>query len=430
MIQTGDAKRRATKLSKEAITISAQDARRLAVAKQHLAGKLPTKATKEHILSVVRDLAFVQWDPIEVVARSHHIALWNRIGDFRLSDLDKLLWDEKKLFEHWANRVALIVLTEDYPLYYSMMKRYPESLSKSWGAQKAEARKFLAKHRELAKSITKQLKKGPLQLTQFEEYIRTNRSADGWTSGSDVSTMLFHLELSGEVMVVGHKGNQNTWGLPQEFLPSWVERTELDEEEVERLAAQRAIRALGTASPPEINYYFPRGRYQNLKRALESLQESSTIRRVHVEGIPGRDERYVHHLDIRLLESMKTDAWQPRMSLLPPFDNLICGRARTNTVFGFDYSHEMFLPQSKRKFGYYVLPILWGDRFIGRVDPLIDRRNEKLLINSVHAEPGAPSDTEVASKIRETIERLAEFLGAREVVYSTRVPAAWRSSLR
>ncbi|MGH8649897.1 MAG: DNA glycosylase AlkZ-like family protein, partial [Burkholderiales bacterium] len=80
--------------------------------------------------------------------------------------------------------------------------------------------------------------------------------------------------------------------------------------------------------------------------------------------------------------------------------------------------------------GYYVLPLLWGDRFIGRVDPRMDRRNEKLLINSVHAERGAPVDKEVSSKIGEAIERLAEFLGAKEVVYTARIPTAWRNSLR
>jgi uncharacterized protein YcaQ len=393
-----------------------------------LAGKLPAKARREHILSVVRDLTFVQWDPIEVVAPSHVLSLWNRVGDFRRSYLDRLLWDEKRLFIHWANFAAAIVLTEDYPVYYSMMKRYPESIGKSWGARKPRTRKFLAQHKALGKSILNQLKKGPLQLTQFEEYVRT-KSADGWGSGSEVSQMLFHLEMSGEVMVVDHQGHRNVWGLSEVFLPKWVERKELAVEEVERIAAQRAIRALGTASPPEINYYFPRGRYQNLKKALESLQEDSAIHQVRVAEYQGREERYIHNLDIRLLESMKDDAWQPRVSLLPPFDNLICGRSRTNRVFGFDYSHEMFLPQHKRKFGYYVLPILWGDRLIGRVDPLMERSKERLLINSVHAEPTAPGDKEVASKIGDAIQRLAEFLGAKEVAYSSRVPAAWRSSL-
>lgn len=417
-------------MSKAGIPTTTEYIRRLAVTKQHLAGKLPNKATREHILLAVRDLVFVQWDPIEVVAPSHVLALWSRAGDFRLADLDRLMWKEKKLFEHWPGRFAAIVLTEDYPLYYSMMKRYPESVGKSWGAQGRSAVEFLARHKELARSMVNQLKRGPLQLSQFKEYSRTKRAAVAWNPGSGVSEMLSNLEMGGKVMVVGHQGYQNLWGLPEEFFPGWVERHELSEEEVERQAAQRAIRALGTASPPEINCYFPRGRYLNLKGALKSLVEDSMIHRVHVEGLTDKGGRYVHNMDVALLESTATDSWQPRMSLLPPFDNLINGRSRTNTVFGFDYSHEMFLPENKRKFGYYVLPILWGERFIGRVDPRMDRRNEKLLINSVHAEPGAPGGNEVSSKIAETIQRLAEFLGAREVVYTARVPAAWKNSLR
>jgi len=158
--------------------------------------------------------------------------------------------------------------------------------------------------------------------------------------------------------------------------------------------------------------------------------KESLIHRVTVAELGLRDERYIHDQDLELLESMNSDAWQPRMSLLAPFDNLIVRRERTNRLFGFDYVHEQFLPVEKRKFGTFVLPILWGDRLIGRTDMRINREDEKLLINSVHAEPGTPGDKEVASKIAETIERLAEFLGAKEVVYTARVPRQWKNSLR
>jgi uncharacterized protein YcaQ len=357
------------------------------------------------------------------------IALWSRVGNFRLSELDRLLWDEKKLFEHWSH-AASIVLTEDYPFFYSMMRRYPESLSKSWGGWRERARKWRAENEELRKTIMRELKNGPMRLSEFRDHVRTKQSANGWTSGSDVSTALFHLQMSGEVMIVGHQGNQNIWGLSEEFLPSWVERKVLSGEEVEREGAQRTIRALGTASPSEINLYFLRGRYLNLKKALANLQQESAIHRVDVTGLVGKGERYVHDRDLRLLESMNSDAWEPRMSLLAPFDNLLCNRTATNRIFGFDYMHENFLPKGKRTFGTYVLPILWGDTFIGRVDPQMDRTNEKLLINSVHAEPGAPGGKEVSSKIGETIEHLAEFLGAKEVVYTARVPKAWKNFLR
>jgi len=178
-------------------------------------------------------------------------------------------------------------------------------------------------------------------------------------------------------MVVGHQGRQNIWGLSETFLPSWVQRKELTEPEVEQEGAQRTLRALGTASPSEINRYFLRGRYLNLKKVLERLQAESTIHRVHIAGLGG--ERYVHDRDVRLLESFDSDAWQPRMSLLAPFDNLLGVQEWTSRLFGFDYVHENFLPKDKRKFGTYDL---------------------------------------------------AEFLGAKEVVYTARVPKAWKHSLR
>ena len=158
-------------MNKATISISVEDARRLAVIKQHLAGNSDSKPTSDAILSVVRDLIYVQWDPIAVVAPSHILALWNRVNGFRPSDLERLLWNEKSLFLHWANFSAGIVLAEDYPLYYSMMKRYPESIGKSWGARKPRTREFLAEYKELGKSLLNQLKKGPLQLTQFKEYV-------------------------------------------------------------------------------------------------------------------------------------------------------------------------------------------------------------------------------------------------------------------
>ena len=402
--------------------------RRLTVTKQHLSGKVPRRATRQDILSVVRDLGYVQWDPVPVVAPSHHISFWSRIGDFRPSDLEGLLWDERRLFEHWTP-IASLVLTEDYPLYSTLMKGYPKSLSRSWANHIPKAEKFLASHVQLRRRILRELRKGPLQLSEFSDYARTRRSSDGWSSGSDVSNMLFHLLMLGEVMVVGHEGNQNVWGLTEEFLPRWVEREPLTVKEFEREAAQRAIRALGTAAPSEIVYYFVRGRYQDLKNTLAELEAQSVIRRVIVDGL-GKEERYIHGEDVPLLESVRGEAWQPRTTLIAPFDNLIAGRQRTNRVFGFDYVHEQFLPREKRKFGTWVLPILRGERLIGRVDPRLDKEERKLVINSVHAEPGAPEGREVASDIGEAVEGLAGFVKAEGVVYTSRVPAFWRGALR
>ena len=379
-------------------------------------------------MSVVRDLAYVQWDPIAAIAPSHVISLWSRVGGFKTTGLDRLLWDEKRLFEHWGP-IAMIVLTEDYPLFRSLMDRYPESLTSSWGSNRKRARKFMTKHVDLRNGILKQLEGGPMQLNQFTGYIRTQRDLDGWGSGSEVSHMLHHMQMCGDVMVVGHEGNQNVWGLSKGFLPNRVFKTELSEEEFECKAAERSVRALGTASSREIHYYFVRGRYQNLKNALGRLQEESKIHPIHVSGLGDKEERYIHDSDLTLLDSLATGSWHPRTTLIAPFDNLISGRRRTNRLFGFDYVHEQFLPVEKRKYGTFVLPILRGERLIGRADLLMDRKKGKLLVKSLYAEPGAPEEPEVPREIVETLERLSTFLGGSEVEYSARVPPSWKGHL-
>ena len=115
--------------------------------------------------------------------------------------------------------------------------------------------------------------------------------------------------------------------------------------------------------------------------------------------------------------------------MIAPFDNLISGRRRTNRLFGFDYVHEQFLPAEKRKYGTFVLPILRGERLIGRADLLMDRKKGRLLVKSFHAEPGAPEEPEVPREIGETLERLSTFLGGSDVEYTPRVPPSWKGHL-
>ena len=416
-------------MTPDRLVVSSEKARRLAVTKQRLAGKFPAKPTADAIVSTIRDLAYVQWDPVSIVAPSHLLSLWARLGNYRPEELERLLWEERRLFLHWTP-AASIVLTEDYPLYLSLMKRYPESLSHSWNNHRVRARAFLASHPELRRKILKQLSGGPLTVGQFADHARTKRDGGDFEPGSDVSQMLFHLLMSGEVMVVGHEGAQNLWGLTEEFLPGVSGVRELSESEAEREAAQRAIRALGIAGPSDITYYFVRGRYEHLRETLARLEQEAVIRRVTVEGEDGKGERYVHSQDLPVLDAMDRRPLEPRLSLLPPFDNLICSTSWTERRFGFRYVREQFLPADKRRYGTYVLPILWGSRFIGRIDPRMDRRSGSLVINAVHAEPGAPTDREVGTELGESIGRLATFLGASSVSYTSRVPKAWKASLR
>lgn len=412
----------------EIITIDAKYARRLFITKQHLAGNPVQGGFDKKITTVISDLAYVQWDPVTVVAPSHLISIWSRIGDFQLPDLEKLMWSDKKVFLHWTP-IAILALMEDYPIFYSLMKEYPESLAKSWASHIAVAKEFLRNHRELIEQVTDKLKEGPAELRQFRNYGERKKSDDGWSSGNEVSTLLYHLHMMGVVMVSGHAGNQNLWSLSDDFLPSWAERKVLPAEELERLTAQRALRALGVASESDINRYFVRGRYRNLSAVLKGLENEAKILRVQIAGETKGKRLFVHSLDLKNLESVDKSKWDNHLKLISPFDNLITIRERTKRMFGFDYILEQFVPKEKRKFGTYVLPILWEDRLVGRIDCKLDKEKKILSVNSVHAEKGFESDKEIPRRLRETIEDFAQFLGASGITFGKQKPQMWSEYL-
>jgi uncharacterized protein YcaQ len=169
-----------------------------------------------------------------------------------------------------------------------------------------------------------------------------------------------------------------------------------------------------------------------LKSVLSELQSDARIERVEIRdgGQVWPGEWYVHAEDVPFLERLEIGDWGPRTTLLSPFDNLICDRARTKQMFGFDYTVEIYVPPAKRKYGYYVLPILHGDRFVGRIDPKMDRERGVLMINTVYAEPDAPNSRSVSRVVATAIEELAEFLGAKDVEYDPkRVPPSWKRDL-
>jgi uncharacterized protein YcaQ len=234
------------------------------------------------------------------------------------------------------------------------------------------------------------------------------------------------------VLVAGRVGGQRLWNLAEHVLPDWTPRAEWTEPEVVRFAAQKAIRALGVARPNEIEQHYTRDRYPGLAAVLADLDAAGVIVPVQIvdEGRAWPGPYYVHRDDLPLLDRLAAGAWEPRTTLLSPFDNLICDRARTERLFNFRYRIEIYVPQPKREYGYYVLPILHGDRLIGRIDPLMDRKQHRLLINAVYAEPDAPMNDETGHAIAGAIRHLATFLGATDIAYPATVPAGWGMALR
>jgi uncharacterized protein len=399
-------------------------ARRLIVSRQQLGGPPRAADGPEAIMEVATDLAAVQLDPINVVARSHLLVLWSRLGRYDPADLDTLLWRERRLFEYWSHAAA-IVCTEDYPIHSLLMRRYPSARY----ASNRRLRTWLADNQPLRRSILRQLRTGgPLPTRAFEDRARTAWRSSGWTAGRNVDRMLDVLWTQGRIMVAGRLGRQRVWDLAERWLPAWAPTRRPPEREVVRLAAQRSLRALGVATARDIERHFTAGRYPGLPAVLAGLERSGRVERVRVaaDGIEWPGPWYVHADDLSLLERLQAGDWWPRTTLLSPFDNLCIDRERTERLFGFHFRMEIYVPKAARRWGYYVLPILHGDRLVGRVDPTLDRSRGRLVVNAVHPEPDAPADAgpAVATAIRD----LAAFLDADGVDLRQPPPSRWRGA--
>jgi uncharacterized protein len=396
--------------------------RRLILSRQRLAGPRPAAAGPDEVMATATDLASLQLDPISVVARSHLLVLWSRLGRYDPADVEALLWRERRLFEYWTHAAA-IVCTEDLPIHSLLMRRYPSDRY----AHNRRLRDWLAANQGLRRSILRQLRtSGPLPTRALEDRARTSWQSSGWTAGRNVDRMLDVLWTQGRVMVAGRQGQQRVWDLAERWLPAWAPTRRPPEREVVRLAAQRSLRALGVATARDIDRHFTASRYPGLTTVLAGLEREGRVERVRVaeDGTEWPGPWYVHADDLPLLERLEAGDWRPRTTLLSPFDNLIIDRERTQRLFGFRFRMEIYVPRAARRYGYYVLPVLHGDRLIGRVDPAMDRRRGRLVVNAVHAEPDAPAAAGQA--VAAAVGELAAFLGADGVELRQPPPEPWR----
>jgi len=416
-------------------TISAETARQLAITRQRLAGAT-SKPTPDGILDVARDLGFLQLDPTSVVAPSHQLVVFSRVGPYQPKHLETLLWDERRLFESWAH-AASIVVTEHYPIYRWIMQRvatgkgFWHGFSASGERQAQRVLAWMKANDALRRSMLRQIReRGPLPSRAFEDQSTGAWRSSGWNNGRNVGMMLFYLQMMGQLMVAGRSGGQKLWDLPERSLPPWTPKTRLGEPAIVRWAAEISLRALGVASPTDIREHFIRWKYVNLPAALASLEKQGRILPVGIRDTDGSwpGTWYVHADDLALLDRIEAGGWRPRTTLLSPFDNLIIDRRRTSRMFGFDYTMEIYVPAAKRRYGYFAMPVLHEDRLVARVDPAMNRDNKRLSIRRLTVESGC-EDLQVARATRDAIAGLATFLGAVAIDYDGNVPVRWRRAL-
>lgn len=402
--------------------ITPTTARRLAIAAQGLAGTQP-KATQETMLDLLQRIRCLQLDPIRAVERTQYLVLWSRLGNYRRDDFHNLVYGQRRLFEYWAH-AASIVLTEDYPLHELMMRNYGRSGSA--GAKRLA--KWVQENEEFRQYVLDELQaRGPLRTGDFEDTTKVPWASGGWNSGRTVSYMLDYLWSSGQIMVSRRNGLDRWWDLAERVHPEWLPEAGWDAEQVTYDAAQKSLRALGVGRERDIGRHFIERRYQKLGKVLRQHHEEELIVPVEVTDWP--DQWYVHRELLPLLDAIEAGDWQPRTTLLSPFDNLIRDRDRTELMWDFFYRIEIYVPKAKRQYGYYVLPILHGDTLIGRISPRMDWKQQVLTIEAIYLEPTTKPYLKTGRAVIRAIKQLAKFLNAKQIDYGETVPGAWRKLL-
>jgi uncharacterized protein YcaQ len=400
-------------------------ARQVVITAQYLAGPRPG-SDADGVMEVINRLGCLQLDPINVVARSHLLVLWSRLGNYDPALLDTLLWQEHRLFEYWAH-AASIVLTEDYPIHQMKMNSYAKD-SSQWSQR---VRAWMEQNDTLCVSILDALReRGPLRSRDFEDNSVIAWQSSGWTHGRNVSRMLDFLWMQGQILVAKRIAGEKWWDLAQRCLPTWVSYEPIPEREVVRQAAQKSLRALGVATERHITEYFTQNRYPGLSSVLAELESAGHIVKVRIQDEDGElpGTWFIHTDFLPMIEQLAV-IWEPRTTLLSPFDNLICNRRRTQLLFDFSYQSEIYTPKDKRRFGYYVMPLLHGDQLIGRIDPALNRAQRTLVINAIHTEPNVPITSEMGHAVTNAIQELARFLNAKEINYCQQVPQGWKHLL-
>lgn len=408
-------------------TLSPVLARRLAIMRQRLAGPRLV-ADSNGIMDIMRDIGYVQIDPMRVVERSHLLVLWSRLGPYDLTHLDKLLWKEKLLFEDWAQATS-IVLTEDYPIFKALKSTFAAG-NQPWAHR---VRNWMEKNKKFHQYILTQLRsKGPMASLDFEDKSVEDWHSTGWTAGRNVDMMLLFLWAQGEIMVARRVKGRKVWDLTEHHLPDWASQERLSDREVFSRVAQKSLRALGVARGTHVKQHYIRRCCKDIDAVLAELEAHGSISRVEIrkDRRVWRGSWFVHATDLPLLDRLAAGEWEPRTTLLSPFDNLIRDRKRTEQLFDFKFRFEVYLPKNKRKYGCYVMPILHGDRFIGRIDPVMDRKQKQLTIEAVYAQPDASVTKETGLSVASAIRDLGAFLGTEKIIYSSRVPSGWKSVLR
>lgn len=394
--------------------ISLGEARRIALRAQGLAeDEAPFGCGKTGVLRAIQHLGYVQVDTISVVQRAHHHVLWSRLPDYEPQTLHALQEPDRKVFEYW-NHAASYLPMADYRFSMPRMRRARKEMH--WSNETPELNAAIRRVLRIVRS------KGPVLLRDFEG----SEKVEGWATFSKIERRAMHeLWMRGQVMIRSRQGFQKVYDAPERVIPAEIDQTFPTQRETAEFHVRRGLRALGVARLSELHYLQGAETAAQVRNALKVLLRTGQVVEVRV----------AEHPEVPCFafpESLKLGApfRHKPLRILSPFDNLVIQRERLRWLFDFHYVIECYVPAPKRRFGYFCLPILWGEQFIGRMDAKADRPARRLLLQKLCFEERFTNFDGLRTAWRESMPRFLMFQECEELVFVSVNPAKARRFLQ
>ncbi len=384
--------------------LSKKEAARLALQSQGLLKKNPFGKGKGGVLRALDQLGYVQIDTISVIERTHNHTFWTRVPNFNPDVLDELQVKDRKIFEYWSHAESYVPI-EDYRFYLYKMRAIAAG-EKHWHAPDKKMMRHV---------LNRFTDEGPLMAKDFKP--PENHKAAPWWNWKPAKRALEQLFIEGKLMIVRRNNFHKVYDLPERVLPANLDATLPTTGEYCRFLINRAIKAHGLVTEQEIGY-LRKGIKKDIKTTLKQMLEEGEIQTISVDGILNQIF-YTTEESLSQLENLRVSK---NIHLLSPFDNCIIQRKRVQQIFDFIYQLECYVPAQKRVYGYFCLPILWGDRFIGRLDPKADRKSKTFFIRNLCFEPTFKDFEQVLQALAGKIKDLALFNNCDRIVIEKTEP--------
>lgn len=385
--------------------ISASQARRLLLNAQGLLDNPARRADRGSLRKLIEQLGYVQIDSINVVERAHHLTLHSRLDGYLHEMLYRLLERDRHLFEHWTHDASAIPV-EWYPHWKHRFERSAHRIrrNKWWRKRIGE------KPDTVLDAVRNRIdREGPLQSRDFEH---ADGQVDAWWGWKPQKAALEYLWHTGELAVVRRINFQKVYDLAERVLPQHHPLPAPEKDEHIDWACRTALERLVLATPSELAAFWHMITSNDARQWCAVAIQSGEAVEVMVESADGSKPKPMFALPDWEARLKRVPDVPQRVRLLSPFDPVLRDRSRAQRLFNFEYRFEAFVPPAKRRYGYYVMPLLEGDAIVGRIDPKFHRDESELVIQNVWWEPGVKPTKHRHDALDQAVDRLAGFIGA------------------